>query len=127
LFLGSWVLLQTRRANRAGAESDQENSVNRMIRIHIRPLGLVIQILKEPARADQDSSGAISPQESIFLGTALAMDAFAAGFAVSMLGFSIVFTALVVGVGHFLLTYMGILTGRTIMVSGRLASFRDAS
>jgi putative sporulation protein YtaF len=118
LFLGSWVLLQTRRANRAGAESDQENSVNRMIRIHIRPLGLVIQILKEPARADQDSSGAISPQESIFLGTALAMDAFAAGFAVSMLGFSIVFTALVVGVGHFLLTYMGILTGRTIMVSG---------
>ena len=118
MFIGFWVLLQTRRANRTEKDRSRENSVPRLFRIHIRPLGLVIQILKEPVRADQDSSGAISPQEAILLGTALAMDAFAAGFAVSMLGFSAGFTTLVVGLGHFLLTYVGILLGRAIMVRG---------
>ncbi len=115
MFIGFWVLLQTRRADK---DKSREKSVSRLFRIHIRPLGLVVQILKEPVRADQDSSGAISPQEAVLLGTALAMDAFAAGFAVSMLGFTAGFTALVVGLGHFLLTYVGILLGRAIMVRG---------
>ena len=118
MFVGFWVLLQTRRANRTEKDRSRENSVARLFKIQIRPLGLVIQILKEPVRADQDSSGTISPQEAVLLGTALAMDSFAAGFAVSMLGFSAGFTVLVVGLGHFLLTYLGILLGRAIMLRG---------
>jgi len=116
--IGFWVLLQTRRAKMADKGRSRENSVARLFKIQIRPLGLVIQILKEPVRADQDSSGTISPQEAVLLGTALAMDSFAAGFAVSMLGFSAGFTVLVVGLGHFLLTYLGILLGRAIMLRG---------
>ncbi|OPZ71498.1 MAG: manganese efflux pump MntP [Firmicutes bacterium ADurb.Bin456] len=118
LLIGIWVLFQTRRAEQTGKEEDRENGVTRLIRIHIRPLGLVIQILKEPVRADQDSSGAISPREAILLGTALAMDAFAAGFAVSLLDSSIVYTALVVGLGHFLLTYTGIVLGNAATARG---------
>ena len=116
ILIGLWVLYQTRRSGRRETEKAalDENSDGRMIKIHIRPLGLVIQVLKEPVRADLDSSGVISPGEAFILGVALAMDAFAAGFAVSMLGFSIGLTATVVGLGHFFLTYLGIQAGRSI-------------
>lgn len=115
MIIGLWVLYQTRRSGQGTRKAGQEeNSVNRMIKIHIRPLGLVIQILREPARADLDRSGVISPSEALVLGVALAMDAFGAGFAVSMLGFSIYLTALVVGLGHFFLAYLGLQAGRSI-------------
>lgn len=116
ILIGFWVLYQTRRSGRQETEKAalDENSDGRMIKIHIRPLGLVIQVLKEPVCADLDSSGVISPGEAFILGVALAMDAFAAGFAVSMLGFSTGLTATVVGLGHFFLTYLGIQAGRSI-------------
>jgi putative Mn2+ efflux pump MntP len=60
----------------------------------------------------------ISPGEALVLGIALAMDALGAGFAVSMLGLSIVLTSLVVGLGHFFLTYLGLQTGRSITNRG---------
>jgi len=119
MIIGLWVLCQTRRSGQAAAkDSQEENSVNKMIKIHIRPLGLIVQILREPARADLDSSGVISPGEALVLGVALAMDALGAGFAVSMLGLSIGLTSLVVGLGHFFLTYLGLQAGRTITNCG---------
>ncbi len=116
MLIGLWVLCQTcRNEGRAPEKTGPgENITGRTIKIHIRPLGLVIQILKEPARADLDSSGVISPGEASILGIALAMDAFVAGFAVSMLGFSIILTAAVVGLGHFFLTYLGLQAGRSV-------------
>jgi len=115
LLIGFWVLMETHRSGKqAGGKDGRGKSNGRVFEIHIRPLGLVVQVLREPTRADLDSSGVISPKEALILGSALAMDALGAGFAVSMLGFSIATTAVVVGLGHFLLTYLGLLAGRTI-------------
>ncbi|AGL01109.1 sporulation membrane protein YtaF [Desulfoscipio gibsoniae] len=122
--IGIWVLIQSLQENRkkAQAKSAGENDLETdtpdpVIQIHIRSLGLVIQILREPYRADLDRSGIISGREAVLLGLALAMDAFAAGFAVSMLGFNILYTALMVGLGHFLLTYLGLLAGMSVGTS----------
>lgn len=127
LLIGSWVLWQNRRNVRQSENNErkngkpetgsQENGPARMFEIHIRPLGLVIQILREPARADLDRSGVISPGEATLLGMALAMDAFGAGFAVSMLGFTLALTPLAVGLGQFIMIYLGIMAGRTITAS----------
>ena len=118
LLIGLWVLLETRwSGEQAGGKGGRKQSGDRVFEIRIRPLGLVVQVLREPARADLDSSGVISPKEALILGSALAMDALGAGFAVSMLGFSIAATAMVVGLGHFMLTYLGMLAGRTITAS----------
>lgn len=115
LLIGLWVLLQSLQENRHKKNSlkgDQgEQSPATLVKIKIRFLGLVIQILREPSRADLDQSGIISAREAVLLGLALAMDAFGAGFAVSMMGFSIQYTALMVGIGHFILTYGGLLAG----------------
>ena len=56
--------------------------------LRVKPLGIVVQILKEPLAADRDSSGSIDSAESVFLGVALGLDAFAAGFGASLGGFS---------------------------------------
>ncbi|BAF60159.1 predicted membrane protein [Pelotomaculum thermopropionicum SI] len=118
LLIGLWVLCENCRARRRpNGEPGQKNKAARMLEIRIRPLGLVIQVLREPVKADLDSSGIISPPEALVLGAALAMDAFGAGFAVSMMGYSPAITATVVGLGHFLLTYLGILAGRTVITS----------
>lgn len=120
LFIGLWVLIQSLQENRRNKNSlaEPQDEPDALIKIHIRFLGLAIQILREPSRADLDQSGIISAREAVLLGLALAMDAFGAGFAVSMLGFSIIITAFMVGIGHFILTYSGLLTGMSMNGKG---------
>lgn len=64
-------------------ESDTYKTI---FKINLNVFGLVIQVLKTPDAADLDRSGIISPGESFLLGTALALDAFAAGLAATMTG-----------------------------------------
>lgn len=124
--VGCWVLVQTwiqRKekgevtGERVGpgetgeleAASPEEYPV---LKIRIRTLGLVIQILKEPHKADWDRSGTISIQEAILLGIALAMDALGAGFGAAMAGFKPLMTPVVVGVVKFILVSSGEYLGR---------------
>lgn len=60
-----------------------------VFRIQLRFLGLVIQILRTPHIADVDGSGGISLRESLLLGSALAMDAFASGIGAAMAGMTL--------------------------------------
>lgn len=57
-----------------------------VFRFQLSFFGLVIQVLKTPDIADVDGSGGISLRESILLGSALAMDAFASGIGAAMAG-----------------------------------------
>ncbi len=68
---------------------------NRIFHFRVKSLGIIIQILKEPLSADQDSSGVIDPGESVLLGIALGLDAFAAGFGAVLSGFSLLIIPLV--------------------------------
>lgn len=65
----------------------------RMISIELKKIGLVIQILKTPIKADMDRSGLISPIEASFLGLALSLDAFGAGLGAALTGFKPFLTA----------------------------------
>ncbi len=85
--------------------------------LNIKPLGIIINILKEPARADFDRSGEISTREAFFLGLALAMDALGAGVGVAMAGFNILLTALAVGVLKFILVNCGLQLGIKVKVA----------
>lgn len=86
-------------------ERDPDHPVS-VLRIQIKALGLVIQILKTPTVADQDSSGTISPSEAMLLGTALSLDAFGAGLGASLLGYDPGVTVLLIaGMGGLLLLF----------------------
>ena len=58
------------------------------IRIEIKTLGLIIQILRTPTAADIDKSGVISGREAALLGMALSLDAFGAGIGAALVGFN---------------------------------------
>ncbi len=85
-----------------------------LMTLNLRSLGIVINILKEPAAADMDASGEISRKEAFFLGLALAVDAMGAGVGIAMAGYNILFTAMTVGVLKFILVSSGIELGKYI-------------
>jgi putative sporulation protein YtaF len=101
IVLGVWILSQALR-----------RIARHPLLIRIPPLGMVVQVLFEPLDADMDQSGGISPREALILGMALALDAFAAGFAVALSGLHNLFVPLFVTVGLFLLVSLGIVLGR---------------
>ncbi|WP_054957069.1 sporulation membrane protein YtaF [Paenibacillus dakarensis] len=84
--------------------------------LEIRKLGLVIQILRSPSRADMDDSGSISSWEAMWLGIALSLDAFGAGLGAAMLGLSPWLTSL------FAALFSGV-----FLVLGMKVGFRFAS
>lgn len=68
-------------------------------------------LLSQPLKADTDSSGTISGGEAVILGFALAMDAFGAGFASAMIGYSPFVMATLIALMSGLFLYSGIKTG----------------
>lgn len=110
--LGIWVATQEWREKYLKKRTTQQ-----VFSLRIRSLGLVIQILYEPHRADLDRSGIISTAEAFLLGLALAMDAFVGGFAVAMLGLNPLLTALTVGLSQSLCILVGVLVGHRLPLS----------
>lgn len=92
-------------------EGDEEEP---LFTLNIKTMGIIIQILKNPSRADFDASGEIGLKESVFLGLALSMDALGAGIGLALTGANILYTALSVGMIQFILVTSGIYLGRFI-------------
>ncbi|MGE5397309.1 MAG: sporulation membrane protein YtaF [Chitinophagales bacterium] len=105
-FVGIWFLSDLWR--------DSDDKRTEITSIRIRPLGVIIQILREPARADFDSSGVISYSEAFFLGAALAVDALGAGLGAAMAGYNLLATIAAVGCCKFLVLNLGLRLGERL-------------
>src|SRR5699024_12772258 len=57
-----------------------------------------MSLLRKPQKADVDKSKTISMKEAFFLGTALALDAFGAGFGAARIGYAATMTGIFGGV-----------------------------
>lgn len=68
-------------------------------------------LIDSPANADRDQSGSISPRESIFLGIALALDAFGAGIGAAIIGYEPIVTAILVGLMSGTFVFSGMKLG----------------
>ena len=80
----------------------------------IAPLGIVIQILKEPHRADLDRSGMISSKEAFWLGLALSLDSCGAGIGMALMGYSPVMTSICTALCACLFLSLGLFGGARI-------------
>ncbi len=108
IVIGCYFLLQAFSKKVSEVEGEDEQPI---LSLSIKPLGIIVQILREPARADFDKSGMISTGEAFFLGLALALDAMGAGIGMAMTGLNILYTVLAVGVLKFILVNLGLLIG----------------
>ncbi len=118
---GMWLLVQGRgalnQAPRPGTDAEEKNkqevlpAKEDVFVIKLRPFGLIVQVLREPLRADVDCSGNLSFAEALVLGSALAMDALGAGLGAAMAGFPLLVTPFMVMVAKFFLFAGGLCLG----------------
>ncbi|MDK2821411.1 MAG: hypothetical protein PWP31_1376 [Clostridia bacterium] len=87
-----------------------------LLKFRLPRLGLVIQILKEPSKADQDFSGSISSREALTLGIALALDALGIGFGAAAAGFSLLWVPIYIGLCQLALVSSGLFLGQKLEV-----------
>lgn len=92
--------------------SSKNKSSQAIATFKLKHLGLVIQILAEPDTADANTSGVIEWKEAVFLGAALALDSFGAGIGISMVGFQVLFTIVMVTVMSFIFLSVGCCVGQ---------------
>ncbi|MFW5979994.1 MAG: sporulation membrane protein YtaF [Halanaerobiales bacterium] len=85
IFIGLWEIFE---GFKDYLNNKTDIKLEPLINFKISSLGVIIQILKDPTIADMDNSRDISKKEAYTLGFALGMDAFAAGFSASMLGYT---------------------------------------
>ena len=111
--VGLWIFYEGwskwKKINKPNIEEKKDTY---LMRLRIPGFGIVIQILKEPEAADFDKSGTINYKEALFLGFALAMDAFGAGFGAAVAGYQILLVPLFVGVFKFVLVSTGLWLGQ---------------
>lgn len=118
--IGLWICLRAMlQPAHAGAPSPHRE-ISQVLRVHIRSLGLIIQILREPGQADLNRSGSLDWKEAILLGLALALNVLAGGLGIGMVGFPPVATALAVTGGSFLSLLGGWHLGRRAAGGGTL-------
>lgn len=111
--LGLWQLVEGwREYLRTGAPSARAG-LQSLLKLNIRPLGIVVHVLADPVRADRDRSGVIDKKEAWVLGVALGLDALAAGFAAAMIGFGPILIASV-GLGLLVLVKAGVAAGSRV-------------
>jgi putative sporulation protein YtaF len=110
--MGLYMLVQVW-VNGGAKKSEQvPGSEEMLVHFRIPTLGILVQVLREPSKADLDHSGVLSVREAFLLGFALAMDAIGAGFALAVAGFPPLWTALYVGVCKFLLVMAAVRIGK---------------
>lgn len=102
LFLmGILILFQTFREKKKEENLEQTESIQkkyqkRVYRFFIKPLGITIEIIRDPSTSDLDSSKKIEGKEAIYLGMALSLDSFSVGIGSSITGgISFIFPILV--------------------------------
>lgn len=104
--LGIWFLLE------ANSKVSDKKSKEAVAVFRIRPLGLVVKILREPTVADTDTSGMIDIKEALLLGSALALDALGAGLGAAATGYNIILTIVLVSITSLLFLKVGLHIGR---------------
>ncbi|NBI28305.1 sporulation membrane protein YtaF [Chengkuizengella marina] len=113
--IGIWAIIQMKIQRKNDNErepvtvvSDEKKTI---VHIELKRIGLVIEILKKPVKADVDRSGVISASEAAFLGIALSLDAFGAGIGAALIGFSPLLTSIVIAFSSGCFILLGLRTG----------------
>lgn len=101
-------------------EFNLEQKEKRIYKFFIRPLGITIQIIRDPISGDLDNSQNIDAKEAIFLGLAMSLDSFCIGIGTSMMGISSLLFPFMIASFQLLFLYSGIYLGSKIVKHSNL-------
>lgn len=105
-------MLAVSRQDSQSVAVEKQEEPERTVLSQFRIFGVMIQILRDPAKADTDRSGHIMGWEAVMLGLALSLDAFGAGISLTFLGYTPLLVAICIAVMGALLLALGLALGR---------------
>ena len=110
VMIGFWQLIEGWKNYRFKklAEEGEENPV--LLTINIKIFGLVLQVMREPVKADMDRSGEISYREALLLGVAINIDVIGAGLGAGIAGYSLILIP-TVSIVLFIALCLGLIVG----------------
>ncbi|MFW6381835.1 MAG: sporulation membrane protein YtaF [Bacillota bacterium] len=108
IIVGLWMIYSAWRGLNMTVNIEQEQL---LLCLNLKPLGIIIKILRQPLEADLDHSGHLSPVEAVLLGLALALDAVGVGFGAGLSGMASPVLPLIIGVVTPLFIQAGFVTG----------------
>lgn len=85
--------------------------VSQIMNLRVPGLGLIIQVFREPLRADLNNDQVISIHESVLLGVTLAFDSLAAGIGAAILGLPVLGTCTAVVIASYAFISVGLHQG----------------
>ncbi|MDI6601372.1 MAG: sporulation membrane protein YtaF [Thermoanaerobacteraceae bacterium] len=106
--VGIYVFISAIRERRVGQEDAE------LLTIRLNFIEITVKVIEQPLKADLDNSGSISTVEAVFLGIALAMDAFGASLGASMGGMPLIGLPVAVGIFNMLFIYLGVYIGKSV-------------
>lgn len=109
-FVGAWVGLEAWMGQQPAPVETQ-----RLIKIPLGVAGVWIEVLRDPQKADTDSSGEIDLKEATALGFALSLNNLGTGLGAGLNHFPVLATALVTGLGSLLSIAGGAWLGRNAL------------
>ncbi len=89
----------------------EDASTDSLLTLRLRPLGIIVNVLRDPEVVDIDNSKSISAVEAVLLGLALGMDAMGAGVGAGLLGMPVFLTMVAVGLGTLVTLPLGVWIG----------------
>lgn len=113
LLLGIFIIYQSVFAQEKNSKKRKFKNID----IVLKPLGITIKIIRNPAYGDLDKSKHIDPLEAIYLGTALSIDSFAAGISTSISGINSSLIPIAVGACQLIFLFIGVNIGKKIVSS----------
>lgn len=83
-------------------------------KIRIKPLNIIINIVREPSTADIDHSGVIDIREAVYIGSALSIDALTVGLSLAAYQINLIWFLLLAAAINSLLLISGELIGKFV-------------
>lgn len=108
--LGLYIIVGALTTNKKRKAGKKKKSIT----LALKPLGITVNIIKDPISCDMDSSKSIDSFEACYMGVALSVDSFAAGVSTGITGMSSIAVVAMCGGCQLLFLCMGLFLGKRL-------------
>lgn len=118
--MGIWIISQSLFPSRQKENSSQIVSFPKIHQFILEPLGITIQIIRNPVTSDLDDSHQIDAKEAFYLGLALSLDSICVGIGSSLIGFNTLLFPILVATFQLIFLSLGTRIGKKILTTSSL-------
>lgn len=120
IVLGAVIIIQTLLKDKKQVKKN--NDVKKSLSFNIKPIGIIIKIVRYQNPCDIKETSNMGLKESIYMGIALSIDSFGAGISSAVSGINNFFVPIMVGICQFIFLSFGIFCGKKLSSFNKIDS-----